>query len=175
MSPPCLTFSSPSLIPSHSAEAWADKKVSLLSEGSRTLYPGLSTKSPVSCLMPRYVLTDPGPFHTPSATWSYKRCVMCVSLFTIKEESTVKCSRMKTKMQSQKLVQITYDCKGCGSGSGRICVICPTQGSRFFSVKNVLILKLRQTAFKNIVGIPSTILKNEKELFGFLIFGSYFL
>ena len=92
MSPPCLTFSSPSLIPSHSAEAWADKKVSLLSEGSRTLYPGLSTKSPVSCLMPRYVLTDPGPFHTPSATWSYKRCVMCVSLFTIKEESKQRCS-----------------------------------------------------------------------------------
>ena len=92
MSPPCLTFSSPSLIPSHSAEAWADKKVSLLSEGSRTLYPGLSTKSPVSCLMPRYVLTDPGPFHTPSATCSYKRCVMCVSLFTIKEESKQKCS-----------------------------------------------------------------------------------
>ena len=29
---------------------------------------------------------------------------MCVSLFTIKEESTVKCSRMKTKMLSQKLL-----------------------------------------------------------------------
>ena len=85
---------------------------------------------------------------------------MCVSLFTIKEESTVKCSRVKTKMQSQKLL-MTVKVVDPDQVESASFDLCPNHD--LFYVKIYLFLNKDKMHGQKLIRIPSTILNNVKE------------